>query len=564
MARAPRCALLLFAAAACGSPAGEPGPAAPEGGATVPAIAPADLRQRLYAYADDSMQGRRSGTPGGVKATDYLAAQARQLGLEPAGDDGTYFQTLPLVTRTLDPESELTVEGTELRAWGDLIPRDQGDGARALDGVQAVYGGTFGGDESGLISLDDAAGKLVVITVAPAEDGTPAGSVNRAVVTDRFRTAAGIAVATVDGIGTSERLDLQDGGGQLAKSHTSSAGSEIPTFMYVTSRAAEALLGAPPSALEAGAAGRTVQGAVRFTDAPSPHPARNVVAVLRGSDPALRGQFVAIGSHNDHDGIAPETQDHDSLRAFNLVMRPEGAGSTPGVPTADQAARIRTILDSLRKERGPRPDSVMNGADDDGSGSVAMLEIAENLTRGTEKPRRSVLFVWHAAEEMGLLGADHFTREPTVPRDSIVAALNIDMIGRGGASDLENGGPGYIQLIGSRRLSTQLGDLVERVNEEGKHGFTFDYSYDADGHPDNYYCRSDHAMYARYAIPVTFFTTGSHTDYHQLTDEPQYIDYEKLARVTGLIGAVALETANLDRRPVVDKARPDPEAACKQ
>jgi hypothetical protein len=307
-----------------------------------------------------------------------------------------------------------------------------------------------------------------------------------------------------------------------------------------------------------------VRGDVGFVDSPSQHPARNVVAILRGSDPALRAQLVAIGSHNDHDGIAPETLDHDSLRAFNRVMRPEGANTTPGEPTAEQAARIRTILDSLRKERGPRRDSVLNGADDDGSGTVAMLEIAEQMARGPEKPRRSVLFVWHAAEELGLLGSDHYTRQPTVPRDSIVAALNIDMIGRGGPSDLAKGGPGYLQLLGSRRLSSELGDLVERVNDEGNHGFNFDYSYDADGHPDNYYCRSDHAMYARYGIPITFFTTGGHLDYHQVTDEPQYIDYEKLARVTRFISAVAMETANRDRRVVVDKAKPDPEAPCKQ
>ncbi|MBA2459151.1 MAG: M28 family peptidase, partial [Gemmatimonadales bacterium] len=513
----------------------------------MPAITPADLRARLFIYADDSMQGRRSGTPGGIKATDYLAAEARRLGLEPGGENGSYFQAIPLTQRTLDPESGIAVAGTRLEAWDDLIPRDQGRGARDVNGAQAVYGGRWSeaGDE--LIPAGDAAGKLVVITVAPAADGTPAGTVNRAVVTARFGSAAGIVVATADAIGPSERLELQEPGAQLAAGHSSIAAPDTPTFMYATSRAAEALLGRPAASLEPGAAGPTVEGAIRFVDSPTPEPARNVVAILRGSDPALRRQFVAIGAHNDHDGIAPETLEHDSLRAFNLVMRPEGAGSTPGEPTAEQSARIRTILDSLRRERGPRPDSVLNGADDDGSGSVAMLEIAELFARGTEKPRRSVLFVWHAAEELGLLGADHYTRQPTVPRDSIVAALNIDMIGRGGASDLEKGGPGYLQLIGSRRLSTQLGDLVERVNQEGKHGFTFDYGYDADGHPDNYYCRSDHAMYARYGIPVTFFTTGGHPDYHQLTDEPQYIDYEKLARVTGLIGAVALETANLDR-----------------
>jgi len=121
------------------------------------------------------------------------------------------------------------------------------------------------------------------------------------------------------------------------------------------------------------------------------------------------------------------------------------------------------------------------------------------------------------------------------------------------------------------RLSNELGDLVERLNRDGKHGLAFDYSYDADGHPDNYYCRSDHYMYARYGIPIAFFTTGSHLDYHQATDEPQYIDYEKqyidyekMARITRLIADVGLAVANLDHRVVVDKPKPNPEAPCQQ
>jgi hypothetical protein len=405
----------------------------------------------------------------------------------------------------------------------------------------------------------------------PPEDGVPAGSVNRAQTTQRFGTAAGIVVATLDGVGPSDRIDLEDAGAQLAggsSNGSSSSGShaapETPTFLYGSTRFAEALMGGPLAGMQPGTEGRTVSGTVRFVDTPTEYPARNVVAILRGSDSTLRGQMVAIGAHNDHDGIFPEALDHDSLRAFNRVMRPEGANSTPGKPTAEQAARIRAILDSLRQERKPRRDSVLNGADDDGSGSVAVLEIAQELANRPERPKRSILFVWHTAEEMGLLGSDYFTRHPTVARDSIVAQLNVDMIGRGSATDRPDGGPGYMQMIGSRRLSTELGDLIDRVNAEGGYGLKFDYTYDADGHPDNYYCRSDHYMYARFGIPIAFFTTGSHLDYHQLTDEPQYIDYDKMARVASLIDDVARTVADLDHRIVVDKPKPDPEGVCKQ
>jgi Zn-dependent M28 family amino/carboxypeptidase len=173
-----------------------------------------------------------------------------------------------------------------------------------------------------------------------------------------------------------------------------------------------------------------------------------------------------------------------------------------------------------------------------------------------------------------MLGSRYYTDHTTVPRDSIVAQLNVDMIGRGATEDITGEGKtgellhgndqGYLQLIGSRRLSTELGNLVEDVNTKQKAGFTFDYSLDADGHPQNIYCRSDHYMYARYGIPIVFFTTGGHRDYHQVTDEPEYLNYDHFRRVTQLIHDVAWRVADLDHRPLVDKPKPDPTGACKQ
>jgi Zn-dependent M28 family amino/carboxypeptidase len=221
-------------------------------------------------------------------------------------------------------------------------------------------------------------------------------------------------------------------------------------------------------------------------------------------------------------------------------------------------------LDSLRGIRPARRDSIFNGADDDGSGSVGTLEIAEAFARSGVKPRRSLIFVWHTGEEAGLLGSRYFTDNPTIPRDSIVAQLNMDMIGRGGAFDFVGGGPTYLQLVGSRRLSTELGDIVEAVNKSEPTPLSFDYAFDANGHPERIYCRSDHYEYARYGIPITFFTTGLHMDYHQLTDEPQYIDYEHMRKVAQLVHDVALRVGNLDHRVVVDKPKPDPRGACVQ
>jgi Zn-dependent M28 family amino/carboxypeptidase len=204
---------------------------------------------------------------------------------------------------------------------------------------------------------------------------------------------------------------------------------------------------------------------------------------------------------------------------------------------------------------------------------VSVLELAEKFSKASTRPRRSMLFIWHAGEEAGLWGSQYFSDHPTVPRDSIVGAINIDMVGRGAATDVTgedmqgamiHGGPGYLQLVGSRRLSTELGDLAESVNQRGGFGLKFDYSLDADGHPQNIYCRSDHYEYARYGIPVVFFTTGGHADYHQVTDEPQYIQYRHMAKIDNYFYDLAQTLANLDHNVVVDTAKPDPFGQCRQ
>lgn len=376
---------------------------APGPGRTAPDITASDLKTRLYAYADDSMMGREAGTVGNMMATRYIAGEAKRLGLEPAGDDGTYFQ--------------------EIHA-------------------------------------------------------------------------------------TSTRYS-----------------------------------GGPPGT------------------------ARNVVAILPGSDPVLRNEFVAIGAHNDHIGIRKPALDHDSLIAYHEELDRLGA------PAWDRNLRARRDslksvihinVDSLRRIHPANLDSIANGADDDGSGTVTVLEIAEYMANAKVRPKRSILFVWHTAEEKGLLGSKWFTEHPTVPRDKIVTQLNMDMVGRGGAADIRGGGPYYLQLVGSRRVSSELGDIVEKVNSEREHPFKFDYQYDANGHPERIYCRSDHFNYARYGIPITFFTTGLHADYHQVTDEPQFIDYDHMMRIADFVRDIAVTVANLDHRPIVDKPVGDPMAACVQ
>ncbi|MGD0993577.1 MAG: M28 family peptidase [Gemmatimonadales bacterium] len=533
---------------------------------TSPEITAADLMTRLYIYADDSMMGRRGGTIYNLKATDYIAGEARAMGLLPAGDSGTYFQTVPLMRETVDTSSTLTVAGTTLRVFDDFAMRRLRAGApRPLDGAPVVYGGPLGGTDS--LPPEVVRGALIVF--GPPRVAGPTTRLQLGALLSRFGTAAGIAMPGLERLPpqfrSSERQPQLSMGGP--------ARDTVPLFLQVTTAAAARLLGTALDSVTVGPTGRTVQAHLVIDRESAP--ARNVVAIVPGRDRKLRGEYVAIGAHNDHLGFNTSPVDHDSLRIWNHIVRPEGADDGGKQATPAQQALADSLLAAWRAAHPgtSRKDSIDNGADDDGSGTVSVLEIAQKIVSLRTRPKRSILFVWHTGEELGLLGSRWFTDHPTVPRDSIVAQLNIDMIGRGDADDEVgrtkegtpiHGGPDYLQLVGSRRLSTELGDLVETVNREGHHGLAFDYSIDANGHPANIYCRSDHYSYARYGIPVVFFTTGIHSDYHQVTDEPEYIDYAHMARVASLIEDIAVHVADLDHRVVVDQPKPDPNAACRQ
>ncbi|MGH7521308.1 MAG: M28 family metallopeptidase [Gemmatimonadales bacterium] len=528
---------------------------------TQTSISSADLMTRLYLYADDSMMGRAAGTEYNMKATAYIESEVRRLKLVPAGDSGSYFQNVPLVRRELDPAAAITVEGTTLKQWDDFVPRDPGRGTRSFDGAQAIYGGVWA--DSTMISPDLAAGKFVVLGARTGPDVPQAQQVNRGAILARYRNAAGIAVVALETFPPQAIAFFRQPAMTLKDAAPAAADTvSVPLYVYVAVPTARLLLGVPLDSARVGTLGKTVRGSVTFSE--TPVPARNVIAILPGSDPKLRGAYVAIGAHNDHVGFDQAPVDHDSARAFYDVVRRLELASPNHQVSMEQMQQIRVNTDSLRRLRPARRDSIFNGADDDGSGTTSVLEIAEAFAGQRLKPKRSLMFVWHTAEELGLFGARYFTDHPTVERDSIVAQLNMDMVGRGRADDENNGGAGYLQLIGTRRLSTELGDLIETVNKSRRPPFTFDYQFDASGHPEQYYCRSDHYMYARYGIPIAFFSTGNHRDYHQVTDEPQYIDYDKLRNVSQFVYDVAARVANLDHRVVVDKPKPNPRGNCVQ
>jgi hypothetical protein len=522
-------------------------------GGTEPAITARDLMTRLYIFADDSMMGRQFGTEGNLKGTQYIANELAKMGVQPGGTGGTYFQDVPAFRVAPVPSAQLILDGAPLVLGTDFITSFPASGrAIVVDSLQTVYGGDLS-DTSTLITPAQAAGKAVLLATRTPLQRNPGQIL--------ARYAGARAILTINDPTTVRPYGI-----------TMSTDTAPARVNFVVSPATAArIFGSDPLALHAGTAGHTLRfSSIGFTR--SSAPARNVIGIIPGSDPALRGEYVAIGAHNDHLGIRyAGPLDSDSLRAYNTMANrivEARTHATPGTPggglTPAERASIHVNVDSLHRIRPARRDSIYNGADDDGSGSVGVLEIAEAFVKSGVKPRRSLLFVWHTGEEAGLLGSRYFTDNPTVPRDSIVAQLNMDMIGRGGAADFVGGGPTYLQLVGSRRLSTELGDIVEAVNRSESRPMQFDYAFDANGHPERIYCRSDHYNYARYGIPITFFTTGLHMDYHQLTDEPQYIDYVHMRDVAQLVHDIALDVGNLDHRVVVDKPKPDPRGACVQ
>ncbi len=241
---------------------------------------------------------------------------------------------------------------------------------------------------------------------------------------------------------------------------------------------------------------------------------QNVVATLEGSDKLLKGEYVAFGAHYDHIGM--------------------------GIPV--------------------NGDSIYNGADDDGSGTAALLATAEAFAKG-DRPKRSLLFVWHAGEEKGLWGSKYFVARPAVSLSSIVTQLNMDMIGRSkpdtgeGSSDENFSSNHEVFVIGSKMMSSTLGALTEETNASLLN-MKLNYKFDDPNDPLKLFYRSDHYNYAKYGVPIVFFFDGIHEDYHKVTDEIGKIDFDKYLKVTKTVYALGWKLANLPKRPTVDKTFP--------
>ncbi|HEY9403070.1 MAG TPA: M20/M25/M40 family metallo-hydrolase, partial [Pyrinomonadaceae bacterium] len=505
------------------------------------AITAARLSEHLHFVASDAMGGRDTPSKGLDDTAKFLADHLARLKIKPAGDDGTYFQKIELVSLKVDPLKSSVRLGDRVSRFNEdfLAGPVSGSASGAL--VYAGHGYVVKSKNINAYNGLDVRNKIVVAAAGVLPQGVVRtdlkgrageGDWEDAESYARKNGAKGLIriPRNFERVWRFGRFAAERVNYQVARLHSNAGGAggsgDLPAILPSAALldaifAGEKRTGADLlKGITAGDAGEPFslsankRAEFNVSIATQKAMTQNVVGVLEGSDAVLKNEYVAIGAHYDHVGT--------------------------GQPV--------------------NGDAIYNGADDDGSGTVGVLAIAEALARGA-RPKRSVLFVWHCAEEKGLWGSEYFTKFPTVPLAQIVAQLNIDMIGRskkeGDTNDAnrELSGANEVYVIGSKMMSTELGVLSERVNRAYLN-LNFNYKYDDPADPNRFFFRSDHYNYALRGIPIIFYFDGVHEDYHRPSDTPDKIDYQKMEKITRTIFLTANELANAPSRPRVDKQLP--------
>lgn len=512
-------------------------------------ISPDFLRPRLAAFAHDSMEGRETGTRGLRMAAGYLAAEYRAMGFQPVGDDSSYFQHFKLNATRSDSVVYVVSDTSDSRVVDRSVASARSR-ARFLPG----FGNAGGGRREGEIvfagfGVNDFArevrhlegagleGKWVMVyqeIPAVVEGDTLVDpSLNSR---SRFNAilsesgARGIVVipdmspSEFENEAGEERADFGEPQGMsLAYRGGGSGGNNGTGYSVIHPELASRLLG-----LEGGASAlrehrrELLDGITEFRARDTGYAlsrtgyatevtveTRNVVAYLEGDDPEVNDEVVVLTSHYDHLGIG----------------QPDRNG-----------------------------DRIYNGADDDGSGTIGLLNVAKAFADARDqgvRPRRSILFLNVSGEEKGLLGSRYYSDHPIFPMEKTVTNLNVDMIGRVDRQHEEQGISEYAYIIGGRIISSDLDSLLEAANARAGR-VELDPRYNDLKDPNQFYRRSDHWNFGRLGVPFAFFFTGVHEDYHQQSDEAHKILYEKMSKITRTIYATAVMVANTDDPPEVD------------
>ncbi|MDQ3842930.1 MAG: M28 family peptidase [Bacteroidota bacterium] len=454
------------------------------------AIRAEDLRNDLFAMAGDHFRGREAGTLDELKVSMWWADRLRATGLKPAGDDGTYFQFFSMWRNRVSPNSSISIGGRSLQLWKDVLVAQT---APATVTVPVIFAGNATKAE---LDKANVKGKAVAVRVSPEginlnvslpERRYP-GYVLRKYGSDLLERGAAAILFIADTMG--ERSWIQVVPAMSRGLYDIEGGPNAS----VTVKAPVIWLHADAQNwIKDGDTLNTVINVERFE-----YPSVNIVAKIEGTDPVLRKEYVLFSGHQDHDG----------------VRQPYGT------------------------------DSIYNGADDNASVSVALLAIARAFKKAPGL--RSALFVWHGAEERGLLGSKWFSAYPTVPKESIVAVLNGDMIGRNN--------PDSAALLGVQPPHRNSVDLVSMALEANREGprFKLDTLWDKVEHIEGWYFRSDHLPYARAGFPAIFYSTLLHADYHTPMDEPERIDIAKLKKMTEWMYRTGWKVANRKQRPALE------------
>jgi hypothetical protein len=546
-----RALVSVCAVAIAGLVAVGPLPAAGAGGSA--SIQVDDLQAWLTYLASDELEGRGTFSAGLGLAAAYIQTHLRAWGARPAGDPGSFLQIVRVRGVRSSSRSSVTVRvGRQTRTFKDgegvTFPRNAGGRQQlVIDRVEFVGYGLDVPSEGHTDFRDRSVNGAAVVWLGPEGPRALDSSRFRRLLTGRSRyaieqrgAAASLAPPAPAGRGAAPPAGTAGRGGSDTAPHfTTSQRLDAPIAPAVTVSEAfltflfsEAPVRYPELKRRANARdplpGFTLDNVTITFDVDADYTVvrtqltRNVIGILEGSDPVLKDTYVALGAHYDHVGYA-ETE-------------PNAAGTErPGAP-----GRIGP---------GAAADAIWNGADDDGSGTVALMALAKAFAEGT-RPRRSLLFVWHAGEERGLLGSRYFADHPSVPLDSIVAQLNLDMIGRN--RDDSTAEANTVYLVGSDRISSELHELSREANRALPEPLTLNYEMNDPADVEQLYTRSDHYSYAAKGIPIIFFTTGLHPDYHANTDEVSKIEFAKMRRVTQLVYETVARVANLDHAPARD------------
>lgn len=518
-----------------------------------------DLREWLSYIASDELEGRAVYSAGLGLAAAYIQNHLRAWGATPAGDDRSYLQTVRVLGVKSTSHSTLMVEvDGQKRTFTDgqgVTFRKNVGGKRkfTVDRVEFVgYGLDAPRSRHEDFTGRDVKGAAVVWLGPrgpkgldpPPVDGALAGR-SRYII-QQLSAVASIGPASI--AGPAERVPAgpaDEGSGGTSADFTTvqrldqpiapiaTAGDAFFEFLFSHATTKYDELKRKADAQDPLTGFRLSGVTLTFTlDAEyqvvRTQLSQNVVAVVEGTDPQLRNTYVAFGAHYDHLGYAEG----------EVVNRPNGPIRL-GAPG--------------RVQDGAIDDRIWNGADDDGSGTVALLALARAFADGP-RPKRSLLFVWHTGEERGLWGSRYFVDYPTLPLDRIVAQLNIDMIGRN--RDDKPSEKDTVYIVGSDRISTELDAINRAANADLPEPMTLDYEMNDRADPEQLYFRSDHYSYAVKGIPIIFFTTGLHPDYHANTDEVSKIEFEKMTRIVQLVYETGARVANLDHAPLRDNQGP--------